>query len=133
MTNFDFLKKYKQFNAFSEAAIAAERIIHIDLSTCVMSCRRAMELAVKWMYSVDGKFVAPYDDKLSSLIDNEEFRSFVGNDIWRRMDMIRKTGNKATHRNQKLSWERTLLCLENLFIFLDFLACCYAKDYEQCS
>ena len=53
MTNFDFLKLDKGFARFAEVAINAERILHIDPSASVINCRRAMEFAVKWMYSVD--------------------------------------------------------------------------------
>ena len=48
MTNFDFLKQDKQFELFADIAIAAENVLHIDISTCVINCRRAMEFAVKW-------------------------------------------------------------------------------------
>lgn len=49
MTNFDFLKKDPQFVNFADVAIAAEKIINIDIGACVINCRRAMEFAVKWM------------------------------------------------------------------------------------
>lgn len=54
MTNFDIFTKEQDFAAFAEPAVAAEKIYQIDLAACVLSCRRAMEAAVKWMYSVDG-------------------------------------------------------------------------------
>ena len=53
MTNFDFLTSDPQFNTFSSVAVSAEKILHIDPSASVINCRRAMEFAVKWMYSVD--------------------------------------------------------------------------------
>lgn len=129
MTNFDFLKKEAQFDSFSDAAIAAERIIHIDMSASIINCRRAMEFAVKWMYSVDSSLVVPYQDTLVSLMNTEEFRDVVGTDIWRRMDFIRKMGNNAAHTGKKVTFEQATLCLENLYVFLDFVAYCYAKDY----
>ncbi len=125
MTNFDFLKKYKQFEVFADVAIAAEKTLHIDLSTSVINCRRAMEFAVKWMYSVDGSLVMPYDDRLASLMENEDFREIVGPDIWRRMKLIRVLGNNAAHANKKISLEQVTLCLENLYVFLDFVSYCY--------
>lgn len=50
MTNFDFLKEQKQFSSFANTAIAAERIFSIDVASCAINCRKAMELAIKWMY-----------------------------------------------------------------------------------
>lgn len=131
MTNFDFLTSDPQFNSFASVAVSAERILHIDPAACVLNCRRAMEFAVKWMYSVDGSLVLPYDDRLVSLMDNEDFRDIVGQDIWRRMKLIRTLGNNAAHTGKKISEEQAALCLENLFIFLDFVAYCYGTDYTE--
>ncbi len=41
MTNFDQFTKEKDFAAFSEAAVAAERIYQIDPAACVLNCRTA--------------------------------------------------------------------------------------------
>ena len=131
MTNFDFLTKDKQFESFSSVAVAAEKTLHIDLSTCIINCRRAMEMAVKWMYSVDGALQMPYDDRLVCLMNNEDFREIVGIDIWRRMKLIRELGNEATHTGKKITKEQAELCLENLFVFLDFVACCYSDSYTE--
>ena len=131
MTNFDFLTSDPQFNTFAPVAVSAEKILHIDTSASILNCRRCMEFAVKWMYSVDGELVMPYQDTLVSLMNTEEFRDIVGSDIWRRMDFIRRMGNNAAHTGKKITAEQALLCLENLYIFLDFVACCYGKDYAE--
>lgn len=90
-----------------------------------------MEFAIKWMYSVDKELEMPYQDNLQSLMNAEEYRQIVGADIWKRMDYIRKCGNNVAHSNKKLGREEAMLCLENLFIYLDFIACCYSNQYEQ--
>ena len=137
MTNFDFLTSDPQFNTFSSVAASAEKIFHIDASASIINCRRAMEFAVKWMYSVDGCLVMPYQDTLISLMNTEEFRDIVGTDIYRRMDFIRRMGNNAAHTGKKISEEQGMLCLENLFVFLDFVACCYSalgqdvREYDR--
>ena len=131
MTNFDFLTRDAQFGAFADVAVAAEKILHIDPSACVLNCRRAMEFAVKWMYSVDEGLVMPYQDSLVSLMNAEDFRDIVGTDIWRRMDFIRRAGNNAAHTGKKITEEHAALCLENLYVFLDFVAYCYAEHYTE--
>ena len=132
MTNFDFLGKDKRFESFASVAVAAERTLHIDLPTCIINCRRAMEMAVKWMYSVDGALVMPWQDNLVSLMNTEEFRDIIGNDIWRRIDFIRRVGNNAAHSGKKVTKEQAELCLENLFVFLDFVAYCYGSgEYKE--
>ena len=131
MTNFDFLKKNTQFDSFSDVAVSAEKILHMDIEASVLNCRRAMEFAVKWMYSVDGDLIMPYQKTLVSLMSTEEFRDIVGTDIWKRMDFIRKVGNNAAHGGKKITLDKAKLCLENLYIFLDFVAYCYGELYEK--
>ncbi|MBQ7965547.1 MAG: DEAD/DEAH box helicase family protein, partial [Ruminococcus sp.] len=105
--------------------------LHIDPALCVINCRRAMEFAVKWMYSVDGSLTTPWQDNLAALMSSEEFRDIVGNDVWNRMKIIRVIGNNAAHRSKKITEEEATLCLENLFIFLDLVAYYYAQEYED--
>ncbi len=131
MTNFDFLKSDARFASFADVAIAAENILHMDVDSSVMNCRRAMEFAVKWMYSVDSSLVMPYQDTLVSLMNDEDFRDIIGTDIWRRMDFIRKVGNNAAHGGKKITEEQAELCLENLYVFLDFVAYCYGSSYAE--
>ena len=131
MTNFDIFSAIPQFDPFASVAVSAERILHIDPSACVLNCRRAMEFAVKWMYSVDKALVMPYQDSLVSLMNTEDFRDIVGTDIWRRMDFIRRTGNTAAHTGRKITEEQAALCLENLYVFLDFVAYCYGENYTE--
>ena len=131
MTNFDIFTSTPQFEPFASVAVSAEKILHIDPSACVLNCRRAMEFAVKWMYSVDEGLVMPYQDSLVSLMNAEDFRDIVGTDIWRRMDFIRRIGNTAAHTGKKITEEQAALSLENLYVFLDFVAYCYAEHYTE--
>lgn len=131
MTNFDFLKEIPEFEAFADVAISAEKLLHIDVDACALNSRRAMEFAVKWMYSVDGDLTLPYQDNLVSLMNDEKFRDIIGSDIFRRMDFIRKVGNNAAHCSKKVTKEQAELCLENLFVFLDCVAYFYAPVYTE--
>ena len=131
MSNFNFLLSDPRLVPIGEIAMAAEKILHIDPAACILNCRRAMEFAVKWIYSVDKELEMPYQDNLQSLMTREEFRQIVGNDLWQRMDLIRKKGNTAAHNTGKITEAVAMLCLENLHIFLDFVAYCYAETYEE--
>ena len=131
MTNFDFLKSDPQFATFSDVAISAEKILNIDAAASVLNCRRAMEFAVKWMYSVDKDLEMPYDTTLITLMSTEEFHDVVGSDLLFRMTYIRKRGNEAAHSGNKISLELAKLCIENLYIFMDFVACCYSEKYND--
>ena len=131
MTNFDYLLSEPQFESFASVAVSAEKILNIDPASCAINCRRAMEFAVKWMYSVDGDLVMPYQDTLVCLMSTDEFCEIVDSDLRKRMNFIRKMGNLAAHSGKSITKEQAGLCLENLFIFLDFVAYCYALEYAE--
>jgi len=87
MTNFDYLKQEPKFNSFSDVAVAAEKVLKIDMESSVINCRRAMEFAIKWMYSVDWSLEMPYQDSLVSLMSTEDFHDLVDDDLWKRLDL----------------------------------------------
>ncbi|MGN0327396.1 MAG: DEAD/DEAH box helicase family protein [Lachnospira sp.] len=131
MTNFDYFKSESKFNTFVDVAISSEKIIHIDPEAAIINCRRAMEFAIKWMYSVDKSLVLPYQENLASLMHTDEFKDIVDDDLWRRLNFIRRMGNNAAHTGKKITFDQAALCLQNLFVFFDFIACCYTDNYEQ--
>lgn len=131
MTNFDFLKLESKFDSFSDAAISAERTLVVSPESCVMLCRRAMELAIKWMYSVDKYLEKPWDEKLVTLMSTDDFKGIIDAQLLTRLHFIRKVGNTTAHSGAKVSQDEALVCLENLFFFMDFIAYCYAKEYTH--
>lgn len=131
MTNFDYLKKEKEFNSFVDIAIVAERTYKIDVNTCILNCRRAMEAAIKWMFSVDNELVVPYKDNLNALMHVDAFKDIVGDDLWKRLEFIRKYGNEVAHTAKDKANDVAKLCLNNLFCFFDWISCCYGSEYEE--
>ncbi|MDD3257244.1 MAG: DEAD/DEAH box helicase family protein [Methanocorpusculum sp.] len=129
-TNFDYLSADPGFSSFADTAISAEKIYSIDTSACVVNCRRALEFAVKWLYSVDSSLVLPYQDNLATLINTEEFKKLIGYDLRKRISFIRVLGNNAAHGSAQFTPDQAELALENLFIFLDFIAYCYSPAYK---
>lgn len=131
MTNFDYLKKEKEFNSFVDIAIIAERTYKIDVNTCILNCRRAMEAAIKWMFSIDNELVVPYKDNLNALMHVDAFKDIVGDDLWKRLEFIRKYGNEVAHTAKDKANDVAKLCLNNLFCFFDWISCCYGSEYEE--
>ena len=131
MTNFDYLKKEKEFDSFVDIAIVAERTYKIDVNTCILDCRRAMEAAIKWMFSIDNELVVPYKDNLNALMHVEAFKDIVGDDLWKRLEFIRKYGNEVAHTTKDKANDVAKLCLNNLFCFFDWISCCYGSEYEE--
>ncbi len=131
MTNFDFLKTESKFAAFADVAVSAEKVYAIDYATSVLNCRRAMEFAVKWLYSADSSLEMPYQDKLVTLMNTNSFKDIVGPEIHKRMDYIRIVGNNVNHNPKNITKDQAKLAIQNLFVFMDFVAYCYAKDYTE--
>ena len=132
MGNFDFLKLEPKFKDFADIAILAENLMSIDNETAIINCRRAMEFAIKWLYSVDRDLVLPWNkDKLVGLMNTEEFKDIVGKDLWIKLELIRKLGNNIVHTRKKVTKDEATLCLKNLFDFMDFVSCCYADNYSR--
>ena len=71
--NFKFLKDNDIFKSFYNACIEAEKSILVSPATTAILTRRALELAVKWVYSFDDSLYIPYQDNLSSLIHDNNF------------------------------------------------------------
>jgi type I restriction enzyme R subunit len=131
MNNFDYLKKVPQFQSFADVAVAAENLINVDVKACITNSRLALETAIKWMYSIDEELVVPYQETLESLMHTEEFKAIVEDDLWKRLEFIRRVSSTVNNTAKKVTFDQAELCLENLFIFFDFLSCCYSVDYEE--
>ena len=129
MTNFDFLTKEHDFDSFSSIAVAAENLLHVDVDSCVLSCRRAMEGAVRWMFDIDMDLTLPEQEKLGALVADPAFRRILGDALWERVDEIRRLGNTAAHEGGQTTEEEAVRCLEDLYDFMDFVACSYCADY----
>lgn len=131
MTNFDFLKKNKDFDSFAEQAIEAEKGLSISASTVAILARRALELAVRWLYITDSDLKLPYRDNLSSLIHEYSFQTTIEPKLFPLIKYIVRLGNSAVHTNQKIKRDDAVLSLRNLFEFCKWIEYCYGNEYED--
>ena len=131
MTNFDFLKKYEQFNSFADLAITAEKLLSTDPNSSMAASRKTLEFIIKWMYSVDEDLVADDQDNLFALMKTDDFESIVDQEILDKMHYIRKYGNDAVHKNVNFEKEQAALCLDHLFSVVDFIIYCYGDEYVE--
>ncbi len=131
MSNFEFLKDIKEYALFAPAAIEAERVYASAPAMCAVGCRKALELAVKWVYSADTSMQMPYKDNLQSLIHEPSFRFAVDYNTWGKMPFIIKLGNLAVHTEKSVQKSDALLALKGLFEFIEWVDYCYGLDYEE--
>ena len=131
MSNFDFILKNEIFKTFAEASVEAERSIAVTNVSCTIMCRRALELAIKWLYANDEELTMPYQDNLSSLIYDINFKNMVDENVFKEITYIIKLGNFSVHSNKKVSREEAVICLKYLFDFMNWISYCYDSNYEE--
>ena len=131
MSNFDFILKNEIFKTFAEASVEAEKSIAVANVSCTILCRRALELAVKWIYANDRELVLPYQNNLSSLVYDINFKSMINEKVFNGMTYIIKLGNFSVHSNRKVTRKEAVLCLKYLFDFMDWLAYYYDSNYVE--
>ena len=131
MSNFDFILKNEIFKTFAEASVEAEKSIAVANVSCTILCRRALELAVKWIYANDRELVLPYQNNLSSLVYDINFKSMINEKVFNGMTYIIKLGNFSVHSNKKVTRKEAVLCLKYLFDFMDWLAYYYDSNYTE--
>ena len=131
MSNFDFILKNGIFKTFAEASVEAEKSIAVANVSCTILCRRALELAVKWIYANDRELVLPYQNNLSSLVYDINFKSMINEKVFNGMTYIIKLGNFSVHSNRKVTRKEAVLCLKYLFDFMDWIAYYYDSNYIE--
>ncbi|MCC0684203.1 DEAD/DEAH box helicase family protein [Clostridioides sp. ZZV14-6345] len=129
MGNFDFLQNKKNFNSFNTACLEAEKSILVSPSTCATITRRALELAVKWLYANDSDLVLPYQDNLSTLIHNNSFIELIDYDMLPLLKYIVKLGNVSVHTSANIERGEAILSLNNLHQFVSWIDYCYSDEY----
>ena len=129
MSNFEFLLNNKNFDSFNNACIEAEKSILVSPSTCATITRRALELAVKWLYANDSDLKVPYQENLSSLIHNNTFIELIDYKMLHMLKYIVKLGNVSVHTNQMIDREEAILSLHNLHQFVSWIDYCYSDEY----
>lgn len=131
MSNFSFLTEKKEYTLFASAAIEAEKVYVSAPAMCAVGCRKALELAVKWVYSADNTMQLPYKDNLQALIHEPSFRFSVDYNTWGKLPFIIKLGNLAVHTERNVQASDSLVALEGLFEFIQWIDYCYGTDYEE--
>lgn len=109
----------------------AEKSIAVANVSCTILCRRALELAVKWIYANDRELVLPYQNNLSSLVYDINFKSMINEKVFNGMTYIIKLGNFSVHSNKKVTRKEAVLCLKYLFDFMDWIAYYYDSNYTE--
>lgn len=131
--NFEFLIKEEKYNSFTFACIEAEKSLVVSYASTAILTRRALELAVKWIFSYDQELEAPYQDNLATLIHDSKFKAIIDIELFPMIKYIQQLGNKAVHTSSPITREQAVLTLRNLFEFISWIDYSYSEKYEDIS
>jgi type I restriction enzyme R subunit len=125
VTQFDFIRT--EWPDVFDAAVRAENAARPDPRTSCFYARRALELAIVWIYKHDPAVRLPYQEQLSALLHDPTFKQTVGPALFAKARLIKDLGNLAAHSPKPLQEKDSLRATEDLFHFLFWLARTYSR------
>jgi type I restriction enzyme R subunit len=125
MSNFKFLET--EWSAIHEAATRVESLAHTDPRSACFYARRALELAVHWLYKHDPALKLPYQEHLSALIHEPTFRTVAGPAVFAKARVLKEVGNLAVHSHKPIRQLDAITATRELFHFCYWLAHTYAR------
>lgn len=130
-TNFDYLLKKEEYADFAKQAVEAEKSLSISPATCAILSRRALELAVRFVFSYDAELSLPYRDNVSSLIHEPTFRRIIEPRLFPMLKYTIHLGNVAVHTNNNIGRDEAIIALRDLFEFCDWIDYSYSREYDE--
>ncbi|MGW4715365.1 DEAD/DEAH box helicase family protein [Nocardia sp. NPDC004260] len=127
-SNFDFLQA--EWPELYAEARRAERSAVGDPRVSCFFARRALELAVNWLFKADDTLRIPYRDDLSAKIKEPTLVQVAGSVIVTKMDVVRRRGNIAVHRAGEVPAQDAVGAVGELFHVLYWLGRTYARTEE---
>ncbi|MEX0789270.1 MAG: DUF4145 domain-containing protein, partial [Actinomycetota bacterium] len=115
-----------------EAAVKVEAAALPDPRTACFYARRAVELAVGWIYRYDPSLSLPYQDNLSALIHDPTFKALAG-PVFAKARLINTLGNRAVHSNRVIQQADSLTAVRELFHVCFWLARTYSRQARPAS
>ncbi len=125
VTQFAFLRR--EWSTVFDAADRAEAAVFSDPRTACFYARRALELAVAWVYSYDASLRLPYQDNLSALIHEPTFKAAAGEAVFNKARIINALGNRAVHGSRSIPADDAIASVRELFHVCYWLAHTYAR------
>lgn len=126
MTQFAFLAQ--EWPGVLDASSRAEASLSADPRTACFYARRALELAVRWLFKHDPGLKVPYQDNLSALIHEPTFKQATGEAVFNKARVIVTLGNRAVHSHRSIPDNDALVAVRELFHVCYWLARTYGRS-----
>lgn len=130
-SNFSFLEKDPKYQPITMACMEAEKSIAVSNSTAAVTTRRALEVAVKWCYRYDSDLTVPYQDNLSALVHDYQFKDIISADLFPRIKFIISLGNKAAHTAKPVERKQAVESLKCLYDFITWVDYSYSSEIND--
>ncbi|MGW0007337.1 DEAD/DEAH box helicase family protein [Nocardia grenadensis] len=127
-SNFDFLRA--EWPDLFVEAVRAERSAVGDPRVACFFARRALELAVNWLYKADSSLQIPYRDDLNAKLKEPTLVQVAGSVMVTKMDVVRRRGNIAVHRPGEVPAQDAVSAVGELFHVLYWLGRTYARTED---
>ncbi len=125
MSQFAFIQR--DWPEVYDAAVRAEVSALRDPRTSCFYARRALELAVSWVFKYDPALKLPYQDNVSALIHEPTFKQAAGEAVFSKARVINTLGNRAVHGHRAVPPEDAIAAVRELFHVCYWLAYTYAR------
>jgi len=125
MSNFEFLEA--EWPEIYASATEAEKNAFSSPLTAGFHSRRAVELAVKWMYAHDPALKLPYKDHLMALIHEPTFKDTLDSRLFAKLRTIIKLGNQAVHSSGGIDNRESAHAVKELYHFCYWLYRTYSR------
>jgi type I restriction enzyme R subunit len=126
MSNFAFLKA--EWPELQAAAGRGETLALADPRAACFYARRALELAVNWLYAHDPALTLPEEASLGALLHDAEFRRVVPPELFLKARVVKDLGNEAVHSRRAMETGDAARALKELFHILYWLARTYTRQ-----
>lgn len=129
MSNFLFLRA--EWPDLYDEAVQAERLAIADSRCSCFYARRTLEIAVAWLYRADSALRRPYRDDLAAMVAEPTLVKLTGPAIRAKMDVIRRQGNAAVHRQSLVAANDAVRVVTELFHVMYWIARTYSRNPDD--
>jgi type I restriction enzyme R subunit len=124
-SNFHFLAT--EWPEVLEPAAKAEELAYSDPRAACFYTRRALEMAMAWLYKHDAALRLPYQDSLNALLHEPTFRNTAGEEIFSKAKIIKDLGNHAVHSKREIFPQDSYIAVREFFHIAYWVAHTYGR------
>ena len=124
-SNFHFLAV--EWPEVLEPAAKAESLAYSHPRAACFYSRRALEMAVAWLYKHDAALRLPYQDSLNALLHEPTFRNTAGEEIFLKAKIIKDLGNHAVHSKRPIFEQDSFIAVREFFHIAYWVAHTYGR------